>query len=254
MKQKDSSQETIISLLGMLVGSVVVSHISSMWATWTALLFLLAVHLGMNYLAVRAVCMKTLNRQRANLALSRVVEGISQSKKLSNQDVSVVMSWTPTPDEVSFQESVFERDGVLRWKGNKILGYCVLGVPLQAVFKSIAKMNLDSNKTPGELFNTFEAMDYILWLDEPRRTYLVVLKEGSGPFTQLTAWLHALLLATQGRSDKESVVDSIHRTLLDVVYFKVNVKDALEKQGWDLTIGAMETRSGTRIRTHKKTL
>src|ERR1035441_6483756 len=39
--------------MGMLAGSLVVSHISTKLATWTSLILLLAIHLGTNYLAVR---------------------------------------------------------------------------------------------------------------------------------------------------------------------------------------------------------
>src|ERR1700709_2496622 len=108
--QKDSSQETVISLMGMLVGSFVVSHISTPWATWTAMIALLAIHLGTNYLAVRAVSMRTLNRQRANLVFSALLE---DHYTVGKEHVKPF----PTPEQISIQERVFERDGVLRWKG-----------------------------------------------------------------------------------------------------------------------------------------
>src|ERR1700709_848660 len=120
--QKDSSQETVISLMGMLVGSLVVSHISSQWATWTALIALLAIHLGTNYLAVKAVSMRTLNRQRANLVFSTFLE---DSKSIHKEQSLKAL---PTPEEISLRERIFERDGVLRWKGSEIIGYCEIGV------------------------------------------------------------------------------------------------------------------------------
>ena len=86
LHRKTPSQETIISLMGMLAGSLVVSYISSKWATWTAMIILLAIHLGTNYLAVRAVCMQTLNRQRANLVFSGLLEQLGNDETNYNND------------------------------------------------------------------------------------------------------------------------------------------------------------------------
>src|ERR1700753_1137715 len=103
--------------MGMLAGSLVVSYISSKWATWAAMIFLLAIHLGTNYLAVRAVCMQTLNRQRANLVFSSLLEQIASDKTTNRGAKTLPRLVYPTPEEVRLQERVFERDGVLRWKG-----------------------------------------------------------------------------------------------------------------------------------------
>ncbi|KAB8288866.1 hypothetical protein EYC80_010769 [Monilinia laxa] len=81
LNAKDASQETLISLLGMLVGTFVVSKISSQTATWIALITLLSIHLGTNYLAVRSVTMRTLNRQRANLVLSPFLYSVTSDNK-----------------------------------------------------------------------------------------------------------------------------------------------------------------------------
>ncbi|RMZ30218.1 hypothetical protein D0859_05694 [Hortaea werneckii] len=77
LNAKDSSQETVISLMGMLAGSLVVSWVTSQTATWAALILLLSIHLETNRRALRQ---------------GRV----------------------PKPEDVSSRERIFEKDGILR--------------------------------------------------------------------------------------------------------------------------------------------
>ncbi|KAL4961429.1 RUS1 family protein [Aspergillus stella-maris] len=134
---KDSSQETVISLIGMLVGSLVVSHITSFTATWITLILLLSLHLSLNYAAVRSVQMTTLNRQRANIVFSTLLPSDPdffefvfghgsvfqqhekkqqqqqqgrQGEKKETQFLSAL-----NPAQVAKQERIFEAGGVLRW-------------------------------------------------------------------------------------------------------------------------------------------
>ena len=254
--QKDSSQETVISLMGMLAGSVFVSRISSQWATWTSMTVLLAIHLFTNYLAVRSVSMRTLNRQRANLVFSnyldQLIEFDGQAK--SNGNINF-----PTPEEVSVQEKVFERDGVLRWKGGKVLGRCEIGVEFRKIltlFNSANKMTGSHSTSPdgARLLEIFSNESYLMWPDTPRRTFLIVLKDSSTTKTQLLAWMHALLFSKQlGKiaEKEEPLTDALTRTLRDVNVFTnaFDVCGELQKAGWDIETGAMETKSGTRIKT-----
>jgi hypothetical protein len=264
--QKDSSQETIISLMGMLAGSLVVSHISSKLATWTALIFLLSIHLGTNYLAVRAVCMRTINRQRANLVFSDIFEQSSDHRnEYYNQHIAGSLKVMrpaifphvdcPGPEKVYLKERIFERDGVLRWNG-KNLGYCKF-VNLQTVLNCFSKPDPSTGSHSGsqlaefaDLWETFEKLDYILWYDEPQKTFLVVLKEGAETVTQLSAWMFALLLAKYGRaSEEESLMEAIMRTANYISLYQDEIFQDLLAAGWDLETASMETRSGTRIST-----
>ncbi|KAI0205580.1 vitamin B6 photo-protection and homoeostasis-domain-containing protein [Astrocystis sublimbata] len=67
LNAKDGSQETVISLLGMLAGSVFVRFVQSRFAVWLWTMTLVGIHLWTNYQAVRSVQMRTLNKQRATL-------------------------------------------------------------------------------------------------------------------------------------------------------------------------------------------
>ncbi|TVY44262.1 RUS1 family protein-like protein [Lachnellula subtilissima] len=263
--KKDSSQETIISLLGMLVGSLVVSHISSKWATWSVMIALLAIHLGTNYLAVRAVSMRTLNRQRANIVSSNIFETVYQkihaAKEQSPSDTELLSIMIPSPEEVSVKERVFEKDGVLRWKGRKPLGYCRIGVDVRTILNLFGKPNRssgsyseDQSVTFAKLLDIYKEDGYIMWYDEPRKTFLIVLKDTAQTTTHLQAWMHALYHAEAsnlGRlQDEETVLDALAstKTYVAKVLDHFAVFEELQKAGWDIETGAMETKSGTRIK------
>lgn len=180
--------------MGMLAGSLVVSHISSKLATWTAMIFLLAIHLGTNYLAVRAVCMRTLNRQRANLAFSTALNYVEKHADDNNLWRGLVALDTlpgPTLNDIRRRERVFEEDGVLRWNG-EILGYCRVGVDLQTLLKCFSDENQVTGSYTestdfGRLLAIFNDVPYIIWYDESNRMFLVVLDKDAKPESELCA-------------------------------------------------------------------
>ena len=231
-------------------GSVVVSWISSPFATWATLIGLLSIHLAMNHAAVRAVNMRSLNRQRANIALSHLM---AHDKVLS-------------PKEVSAKERIFERDGVLRWSNDRILGRWEIGGTLLNLLRLVAQKSttsgslLFSSNDLKTYLDIYERELYILWYDGDKRKAHVVLKEGSTAETQLKAWTHALLLAHDTAEGKDSGGDAsveapdtlreIRRSLQDNSKAFPEYARRLTAAGWDLGTAAIETRSGTR--THVK--
>jgi hypothetical protein len=242
----------------MLIGSLVVSHITSKSATWAALILLLSIHLGTNYLAVRAVCMRTLNRQRANLVFNDVLDQISaQDCWDGNGEIKTVV-W-PSPEDVRVKERVFEKDGVLRYRG-VCKGHCRVGVSLQDIITSMhaASSHKQNSKSSSvteasleRLLVMFEKVKYVVWYDAKDDIYLVVLKEGAGTTDVLEAWMLAVVMARRrSRNDddgKEAIV-KVERARAYVGAVRQLVFSGLKDQGWDLQVGAMETRSGCRIR------
>ncbi|KAL4948738.1 vitamin B6 photo-protection and homoeostasis-domain-containing protein [Aspergillus filifer] len=176
---KDSSQETVISLIGMLVGSLVVSHITSFTATWITLILLLSLHLSLNYAAVRSVQMTTLNRQRANIVFSTLLSSDldffefvfghgsvfqqhekkqqqqqqqgEQGEKKRMQPLSAL-----NPAQVAKQERIFGAGGVLRWYPSSSsssssvspsperLGTCQIGVSLRHFLSAHSSTTISS--------------------------------------------------------------------------------------------------------------
>ncbi|RHZ62643.1 RUS1 family protein [Aspergillus thermomutatus] len=290
---KDSSQETIISLIGMLVGSFVVSHVTSFAATWTSLLLLLTVHLGMNYAAVRAVQMTSLNRQRANIVFSTLLESdpaldlhsLGLSREIDHPTPPPARQSSPstprsplTPAEVSNQEKIFESDGLLRWTSastqSRELGYCQIGISLDRFLRLSATSTSTSTSTSikigaspslkttfpmPELSTLFAKEDHLLFLVRRRahaRVWYagILLKNTCSPRSQLKAWAHALLaarvldLSLSGEGDGQ-ILDVIARTL-DFLNRDARFErylQGLEEVGWDLSLAALETRSGRRL-------
>ncbi|EAW11174.1 RUS1 family protein [Aspergillus clavatus NRRL 1] len=217
---KDSSQETIISLVGMLVGSLVVSHVTGFAATWLSLLFLLAAHLAMNYAAVRAVQMTSLNRQRANIVFSTLLDSdpaftLAPDPQSNTASLPLPLPNPPTPAQVSYHETIFERDGLLAWKPISVsstplptlkLGYAHIGVSLTRFLrlKSSSSSRSRSSPPPLTLLATlFADEEYILFITQassrptsaPTYHAGILLKRSCGARAQLKAWAHALLAA-----------------------------------------------------------
>lgn len=218
---------------------------------------LLAVHLGTNYMAVRSVSMRTLNRQRANLVFSNYLDQLIEFDGQTNNKGNLTF---PTPEEISVQERIFERDGVLRWKGGGVLGYCQIGVDFRRILdllgssdKTTGSYKVPQSSVVAKLLHIFSDEDYILWPNADQETFLIVLKKSSNTKTQLHAWMHALLFAKQFirilEEGEESLIDALAQTLRDVNVFTsaFDVYGELEKAGWDIETGAIETKSGMRI-------
>ncbi len=226
------------------------ARVSSPTATWLWLITLLSVHLLTNYAAVRSVKMRTLNRQRANLVWSSLF------------DDGVLLN----PEQVAQQERIFERNGVLRWKGSIILGYAEIGVSLQELLvllgvpDPVSRAVKNPTTTLAELEKMYEEEDYILWYDRDRQRALIVLKERSPAVSQLKAWAHALLVAKRMEdqstpSPKPSLelgstsnIGLVLQETLRSVNATFNERiESLRQTGWDLDTAALVTRPGFRI-------
>ncbi|WEW55433.1 hypothetical protein PRK78_000864 [Emydomyces testavorans] len=239
------------------VGSLVVSHITSPLATWVALILLLTVHLTTNYLAVHAVSMTTLNRQRANIVFSTLLD----------QD------HTLAPRHASKHERIFEKDGVLRWRASStILGSCQIGIPFHSLVQNVITSSprnrnrtaKDANTTTiTALLHLFANEDYILWFDPARRRAAIVLTTTARPTAQLKAWSHALLVAqTVNHADSRRRVklDDDHDAMLAILGATLAAHSArfdgwlerLEGAGWDVHTPSLQTKPGRRFEVRKQ--
>jgi hypothetical protein len=208
---------------------------------------LLSVHLATNYAAVTAVSMRSLNRQRANIVLGRMLQ------------TGRVLE----PKDVSRRERVFERDGVLRWTDDHIIGHCSIGVPLERLLGAIGQRQRRTGSlqlrdiSVSELLHLYEDQAYVLWFAQSEAT--IVLKQGCTPTDQLKAWCHALLLAQSERHRAtESKWEADESAMVTgITEIKSTMKEAskrfdactedLRRAGWNLDIAALETRAGTRV-------
>ena len=224
-----------------------VSRVSSPMATWTCLVLLLSIHLAMNHAAVKAVSMHTLNRQRANIVLSNMFV----SKRMLS------------PEQVSKQERIFERDGILRWQGTRVVGYARIGVPLTTLLKSLssAHPNTSSHTDPtvdlASLYEVFGKEEYMLWFDSQHGVAFIVLKDRVTPPSQLKAWAHALWMAHHWHYHVDDAIGAdltapkmlqlLRSTLEELTSRWDQDVTSLTKAGWDIETPSLETTSATRI-------
>lgn len=245
LNAKDSSQETVISLIGMLAGSVVVSWITTPFSTWATLILLLSVHLETNRRAVRAVSMRTLNRQRATLVYHHLRRGR-----------------VPTPEEVSAQELIFETDGILRAEDASVSGYCTIGSMFSNLLKVVATERMPKRSFRAQqdvlhnIMSMYSKRGYILWADPGGRPpqLQITLKENAATSELLTAWWQALAFACEEadvRGSKpgsgEAMLSQMHRSMDTAAALLNDHGDSLRAAGWDLVTNAMETRASTRV-------
>ena len=233
----------------MQAGSIVVSYISSPVGTWSCLIVLLSIHLAMNYAAVRAVSLHSLNRQRANLVLSNLLE-----------DNRVM-----TPVEVSFQERIFEWDGVLRWRGSLPFAKATIGVSLHSLLKTLAPHTVtgairDGNLIFERLVRIYSHEEFLVWYDSPKRTAYIVLKGQASAKAQLKAW--ALAIWGAHRFEKQYATGANTEHLLQLLEMTLrNISDQWDDSmeriravGWDIDIANLETSSGLRISVNAESL
>ena len=207
---------------------------------------LLSIHLAMNHAAVRAVSMHTLNRQRANIVISTMLQ---QETVLE-------------PVEVSLRERIFEWDGALRWEEARVIAKARIGISLQEFMTNLGRNHdatgpvLDAPVGLEQLAALFRLEDYILWYDASRRQALIMLKVGATPASQLKAWTHALMTAhnfncehTVGAESKveASMLGRLETTLTELSVRWAQDLTALKAAGWDLGNASLETTSATRI-------
>jgi hypothetical protein len=238
----------------MLAGSFVVSHITTTSATWLALLLLIMIHLWTNYLAIHAVSMRTLNRQRANIVYSNYLESLWRSENYSPDKSSKELELEDlqkhsvlTPEEVSSQERIFELDGVIRWRGATAIGTCTLGCSLKSILPKLPLSIRDSqingytyshSPTPNKsthakinisfsieaLFELFANENYILYyyysssfLSPPQPRFVIILKEEADTKTQLKSWFHVVLCARKLQQESKPAELPILEKLRDTL-------------------------------------
>ena len=251
LNAKDSSQETVISLAGMLFGSWVITWVKTPFQVWTAMILLLSIHLETNRRAVRAVKMHTLNRQRATLLYHHLCK-----------------DHVPTPGEVADQELIFERDGVLRGRDGRAVGHCSIGAPMSRLLRAIGQqqsttksVSVNENQL-NRILALYENAGCIVWCDKSSRpgkaSMFIVLKKEADSKALTIAWWQALAFAeclgVAPASVVEKDIDKL-AGLADVfgkVYNEVKARwdtyhDRLEAKGWDLSSAAMETVAGSRV-------
>ncbi|CAK7204327.1 hypothetical protein SEUCBS139899_007082 [Sporothrix eucalyptigena] len=231
LNAKEASQETVISLLGMLAGYAVVHLVQDRTVVLYWMVTLIMVHLYMNYQGVRCVKMLTLNRQRATIVFS---EYLHSGKIL-------------TPTDVAARESVLRNvNGEIASKDGDYHGTCELG----------SYGDVMATNHWGYHAYKFEMNDYFMGVWHWRSKFFIriAMKEHTNPsLGPLLAWFDAVAHAYHFGSALKNGLGSHYENEGPHGYVSAEVKDgviqALRNVGWDLDDGQLETRSPIRVRT-----
>jgi hypothetical protein len=173
-------------------------------------------------------------------------------------------------EEISREERIFERDGVLRAKDGAVVGHCAVGVSLGKLTRALSSPG-DSRTSTGAvktaqthlstILDIYKDSPYILWSsDGQHRTpsqqqLLIVLKKHATKQDILVAWWQALSICC--RSEKSSNSSEKQQSRDELEVFRQSHHEALEllkkfeaplkQKGWQLEGSVLETVAGTRI-------
>uniref|UniRef100_A0A2K6CJ12 RUS family member 1 n=1 Tax=Macaca nemestrina TaxID=9545 RepID=A0A2K6CJ12_MACNE len=164
---KDSSQETLVNLAGLLVSLLMLPLVSGCPGfSLGCFFFLTALHIYANYRAVRSLVMETLNEGRLRLVLKHYLQrGEVLDPTAANRMEPLWTGFWPAPS-------------------------LSLGVPLHRLVSSVFELQqlVEGHQEP-----------YLLCWDQSRNQVQVVLNQKAGPKTVLRAATHGLMLgALQG--------------------------------------------------------
>ncbi len=231
LNAKEASQETVISLLGMLTGTAVVHMVEDRTVVLYWMVLLIFVHLNMNYRGVRCVKMLTLNRQRATIVFREYLE----SGKLL------------TPTEVACRERILHNvQGEMASRTGDYYGYCELG----------SYGDVMASHPWGYHAYKFETSDYFMGIWHWRSKFIIRLavKEDADPATAtLLAWFDAVTHAFHFDSALKHGLGSHYENEGPHGYVSVEMKktilQSLRSLGWDTDDIQLETASPIRVRT-----
>lgn len=251
---KDQSQETVISLMGMLAGSVVVGLVQGEGIEmWCVMIILLTLHLWTNYRAVSSVVLKGLNRQRANILFADIHRSLPELMQTSATDIDTSRALSKlllSPKHVAGREAILERDGALKNPAGQLIGYGTFG-PFEKIGISIQKAGVHIL----DLFEVTKSWGYVIWPQrQPDNTTHVhislITDEHNSSISSsgdLRAWVHAYLIASMMHSsngsfsdekvninDPLAVIQSTAKTLC-TIFDDLNLLPVLELAGWDLS-------------------
>jgi hypothetical protein len=242
---KDQSQETVITLVGMLAGSVLVKMVQGdgieMWIT---VILLLSLHLFTNYKAVSSVIIRTLNRQRTNIVFSDIIRSLPEIEQAVDSTVEDVQKSVSkllyTPRKASNRERILEPDGLLRWyssSGDQVVGHAEF-----TGFQSILSI-LPASVSLDHLIDASQATvsGYLIFYSvrQHRPELKICLLNSRNKSCDVRAWVHALLIAQNLVNSPQLQTDPLHviretGRIVDRLFVELNIEPALASAGWDL--------------------
>jgi len=247
LSAKDASKETVLALAGMLCGSMLMPYLSTSNRTYAVVAVLLVLHIWINYVAVRVVVMKTLNRQRATIlwaAYSETLAGMDDADDDPNVKISRPIL---SPSTVASKEHLFGRNGaLLAIESNRVYvtGRAIIGASLSSLLPSRfgwVMPNTSENIDPvtlRRLLDIFSDKKYVVGLDTAARVprISIVLKDGHDQQCYLEAWITANTIASRAVPGMRSsaILDTIERSKKRVNTLYKEFIAEIQLAGWQV--------------------
>lgn len=247
------------------LGSLIIPHLQTAESTYVVVCILLAGHLLANYVAVRAIVMRSLNRQRTNLLWSAYREHTGESGvcmlvvpilkvHLSDKGPSKrVLS----REEVAKREFLFGRGNALLKSGSgtaNISGYAKIGSSFGDIIPAHVGSLTEGSLWTTRLLELFEKENFVVWIDTQPSfgsaffsslpQFHILLKEGHTPADHVKAWAFACDLAMLSNLNTycqsgTTLIEKMQgvKEEFDVAY-ETFVKD-IKHVGWDVDTSAL---------------
>ncbi|GJN83961.1 hypothetical protein PLIIFM63780_007512 [Purpureocillium lilacinum] len=243
LNAKEASQETAIGLIGLLVGTIIVHLVENQTVVLVMMVVLVYMHLRMNLKGVRAVQLKTLNKQRA----------------------SILFEWYQTMGYVLTPMKVAEMESILFWNGKitNALEEPVCRIDYARSFEDA----MGPLETRGEVIivDGFMHTRFVRPYCSPKKLadIKIIMWEGAEPQHVILAWFSAMQTAYvmeksvpygdarkedfyRSKDDKgpERLIDQRHGGARDELLW-----EKMERYSWDLKAGSLEGGDSARIST-----
>jgi hypothetical protein len=260
LNAKESTQETFVSLVGMLLGigaaKVLLQyeqHEVDKKNRWNWILFvsLTTLHVIANYKGVELLRMRTLNRARAEMVLQKVIQTIaSQAINIddannNNQQNPTFEEMIPSPSEV--HESLFWSAWHIVYSGPLRLDVSFMEI-LDADPDAVARL-LSSSSSKSES-NKSSSQKYVIAMNTKQTgasrhkiMILVSLLVGATHRDELRAFVHAQTILecynTMQKDDKlrdasGDWMNSVNELIQSLFQDDDQLVNALRKKGWDV--------------------
>ncbi|RPA81399.1 DUF647-domain-containing protein [Ascobolus immersus RN42] len=267
LNAKDSSQETLISLLGLLGGTLVIRLTPTPLPTFPTLILLLGLHLYCNYLAVRSVRLRTLNSQRLILITKTFTDNTDYfapgRPKLKNP--------TDLRSKLTLA-AIAGRENILFYNSRRQPSCS--GIPntvlLAPPFLALTSRLVAPDVTLPALLKIFEREPFLIWLRQKRedlpsklvwKEAIIVLKQGVTSEDIVKAWMLAEYIEAcrqnrifvvwqagmRGVVEEEMMVLLVRRCVEEFGRVWEERRGMLVGCGWDLNDGMLEE-GGFRVR------
>ena len=231
LNAKESTQETLVSLLGMMMGATLASQLQqyeehhkdlSQAIQWCIFVFLTAVHVWANWMGVCLLRLNTLNQARANILLQSIFQ--NDGRQLHN---SVSAIHLPRPSDVN--ESLLVSTSHIFFSGRLQL----TAHPTEML------QQLQDPKAIEQVLSNFASEKYLVLVH--KKQVQTCMLQGATNADEIKAYCHAMALSkalgsSQNQTDSSILERQVSKEI-NVLFSsstKETIPNLLRREGWDV--------------------